>query len=87
MEPESIGVLAAFALAVIVILIYRKGQKARLREAKSAYDAALKSGDKMAAVTAGRNYYKILRGNKLTTSDELAITNDLATMKDNFRSN
>jgi hypothetical protein len=46
----------------------------------SAYQQAMHSGDKAAALRAGRAYYAKLRGGRLTVYDEQALTNDLSTM-------
>ena len=46
----------------------------------SAYQLAIKSGNKRDALAAGRAYYAKARGGKLTIYDEQALTNDLSTM-------
>lgn len=55
--------------------------KKELQTLKTEYQIALRSGDKQAALIAGRNYYSALRKGKLTIYDEQAISNDLAAMK------
>lgn len=47
---------------------------------KKKYDAALRSGNRAAALKAGRAYYASKRGGKLTTVDEQSIANDMSTM-------
>jgi Tfp pilus assembly protein PilO len=49
---------------------------------KEHYEQCLKGTDKRVALNAGRAYHKSLRSNKiLTMYDEMAIANDLSTMK------
>lgn len=57
-------------------------EKAKLQaKLKADYDAAKTSGDKNAALKAGRLYYASLRDKAaLTVYDEQALTNDLASM-------
>lgn len=44
------------------------------------YQKAISSGDKSAALQAGRAYHSHMRGGSLTLMDEQQITNDLSTM-------
>jgi hypothetical protein len=74
-----------FIVILLVIVIAVVGNNAKSKEIanlKKKYDDALRSGNKKAALDAGRNYYSKLRNNgKLTIYDEQAITNDLTAMK------
>lgn len=72
-------------LAVVGAIIYfvKYGNDKREDEQKRLYQAyqdALRSGNKGAALSAGRAYYSNLRKGKLTIYDEQAITNDLSAM-------
>ncbi|MEI6949746.1 hypothetical protein V9K67_21340 [Paraflavisolibacter sp. H34] len=79
---------AIFLLIVLVICIFllingsRKDRKRKAYtiKAKQDYDQALRSGDKRAALEAGRRYYSLLRDGNLTVYDEQALANDLNTM-------
>ena len=73
--------LPLIVLAVGIIYFIRDGANKKERMALwTAYQAALRSGDKGAALRAGRTYYSKLRGGNLTIYDEQALTNDLSTM-------
>ncbi|WP_157977171.1 hypothetical protein [Taibaiella helva] len=77
------GFLILFALvAGFIYAISNIGKKTkRIAALKLHYEQLLKSGDKPAALVAGRAYYSALRdGKMLTMYDEQAITNDLSTM-------
>lgn len=65
----------------LVLVVYKRGKQAFIREKKAAYLAALKSGNKTEALMAGRKYYSELRGGDLTIYDEQALANDLSTIK------
>jgi hypothetical protein len=81
MAPEGWGGLAAILLLAVITVLYYKGRIARIKESKTIYEKALKSGNKEEALKAGRIYYERLRGGRLTIYDEQAITNDLSAMK------
>lgn len=71
-----------FVAAIVWLVVWlNKRNNKEIRLLRANYEAALKGGDKQAALQAGRLYYSRLRGNKLTIYDEQAISNDLATMK------
>lgn len=76
--------LLIWSLILLVVFgiyaLYRKGKNALIREKKAAYDHARKSGDRQAALEAGRRYYAELRGGTLSVYDEQALNNDLSTM-------
>ena len=68
-------------IIIVGIFIYvRNANNKKRAELQEAYQRALASGDKQAALYAGRAYYSKLRGGKLTIYDEQAITNDLSAM-------
>jgi hypothetical protein len=67
-------------IVVICLIVSNQNTKAR-KQLWSAYQQALNSGDRAAALRAGRAYYAKLRGGRLTIYDEQALTNDLSTMK------
>ena len=69
-------------VAFVARVIHVAQQKSnRTKELKAEYEAALNSGDKKAALEAGRAYYSFQREDgKLTIFDEQAITNDLSVM-------
>jgi hypothetical protein len=71
-------------LAVVVGIIYYFVNASNTEERKklwTAYHLAIKSGDKRAALIAGRAYYAKKRGGKPTSYDEQSIANDLSTME------
>lgn len=80
MGGSEIALIFFVILLLIAIAFYRKGKKSFVQEKKAAYLAALKSGDKQAALIAGRNFYEEARGGVLTIKDEQAIANDLSKM-------
>ena len=65
----------------IIFFITSTNSDTESKKLWSAYQQALKSGNKRDALTAGRAYYAKKRGGKLTLYDEQALTNDLATME------
>ena len=69
-----------------VIQLIQKKRKV-IESYKNSYENALKSGDKSAALIAGRKYYSMLRGGVLSTYDEQAIANDLSAMKSTWLQN
>lgn len=79
-------VLFILPTALLVLLAYffyiRKAQKdmAKAETLRQAYEKALNSGNKAAALRCGRAYFEYLRGGRLTIYDEQSITNDLAAM-------
>ncbi|WP_300597338.1 hypothetical protein [Niabella sp.] len=85
-------IIGCVILALIVSSIRQKvkedQEKRRLQEERQqlaeelrrAYDEALRSGNKMDALAAGRAYYSHLRDGQLTLFDEQAIANDLSAM-------
>lgn len=79
--------MTTFFIIILLIIVFFiiVGINAKSKEIvnlKQQYDNALRSGNKKAALDAGRNYYSKLRNNgKLTIYDEQAITNDLTAMK------
>jgi hypothetical protein len=72
--------LVIIAIVFALIFMSNNAKAKELEALKQEYDRALLSGDKKAALTAGRNYYSRLRNGKLTIYDEQAITNDLTAM-------
>lgn len=78
------GLIILFVVALLTVIIYevyRKGKNALIAEKWKAYRNAIESGNKQAALNAGRAYYAELRGGELTMYDEQAIANDLSTIK------
>ncbi|MCL1931243.1 MAG: hypothetical protein FWF55_05465 [Treponema sp.] len=74
-----IGIVVVIFIIGCVIGFFKAQKRSEL---KNAYDEALKGTDKQKALSAGREYYASLRKGKiLTTYDEAAINNDIATMK------
>jgi hypothetical protein len=75
-------VLPFLLLGIIVIVLIVTNQNANERKQLwSAYQKTLGAGDKAAALRAGRAYYSKLRKGIPTAADELALNNDLSTMK------
>ena len=62
------------------VLLYFVIRSRSIAKLKRRYDEALKSGNKVAALKAGREYYAALRNGRLTVYDEQAIANDLSVM-------
>lgn len=75
------GVWITLLVIVGIIIAVSNSNSKKRKELWSAYQRALASGDKRAALEAGRAYYSRLRGGKLTIYDEQALTNDLSTMR------
>lgn len=76
-------ILPILAIAIIIMMVVKYLNNKKADRIWPEYQDALKSGDKKAALDAGRKYYSALRGGKLTIYDEQAITNDLLTMDEN----
>ncbi len=75
-------------LGIIAIYFFLKSSKkeqAITSEIKLKYEKAIKDGNKVLALTLGRQYYSRLRGGKLSIYDEQAITNDLSTINNYFQ--
>lgn len=73
-----------FTIVLLVVIIAIFGSISNSKEIaklKQQYDKALRSGNKKAALDAGRSFYSKIRNGKLTIYDEQAITNDLTAMK------
>jgi len=81
-------------LVVVIILFglyvfFKIRRKRKIEEMRNTYQEALKGTDKAYALTTGRIYYSALRSKGtasfsdgvLTTYDEAALNNDIATMK------
>lgn len=70
-------------VAIVVWIAYRniRHDKALISELKQKYDAALSKSDRQIALKAGREYYARLNGGTVAAHDELAIQNDLLSMK------
>ena len=82
----------AISIIIIVIILYFYNEKnKKISRLKAEYEKALKGKDKGRALNAGRAYYKGLRekyglrrmafGSSLTSADEVAIMNDINSMK------
>jgi hypothetical protein len=84
-DDKTIAVLGFLIIAIPVLwwLISKGNRTIKKQHAAlyKQYQQALKSGDKQAALQAGRRYYSAVRGGRLTIYDEQALTNDLAAMK------
>ncbi len=85
---DLINIIVCFliAAACLFIIVWRIKYEfftkpKQIRTARSNYNTALKSGNKVDALNKGRAYYSLLRNGDLTIYDEQAITNDLSTMK------
>ena len=75
------GVWIFLIIVVGIIIAVSTSNSKKKKELQEAYQRALASGNKQAALQAGRAYYSKVRGNgKLTIYDEQAITNDLSAM-------
>ena len=74
------GFCIVFLIALTIYSMVRHRKKVSI--ASSNYDAAQASGDRTAALRAGRIYYGLKRRGKPNGDDELAISNDLAAMKE-----
>lgn len=60
----------------LVHILKNKMEKG-IQDAKREYDRALQSKNKVLALSAGREYYKKLRGGTLSITDEMCIMNDI----------
>ena len=63
----------SFYIGHIITSRVQKG----IQDAKGEYDRALQSKNKVLALSAGREYYKKLRGGTLSITDEMCIMNDI----------
>jgi hypothetical protein len=81
MSWSYILLIIVLVLVVILAYFYQRGKQSLIREKKAKYLNAIREGNKVKALEAGREYYSLIRGGRLTLYDEQAITNDLSTIK------
>jgi Tfp pilus assembly protein PilO len=85
----AIVVLVVFVIAVAILItgdykLNKVGNELREQEKQrlsDEYQTALQSNDKVAALNAGRKYKSFIRKGGLNITDEVAIMNDINTMK------
>ncbi|WP_121353819.1 hypothetical protein [Flavisolibacter nicotianae] len=82
--------MAILILVIVVSIFYRNNdpdetdrkEQVVIAKLKEQYRQALKSGNRAAALEAGRTYYRYLRNSReLSSQDEQAIAKDLAAME------
>lgn len=76
-------IVGVFLIGGIAAIAYYQNKEDvnRIDRRREAYNAAITSGNKQAALEAGRKYYASMRENgRLTLYDEQAIANDLRAM-------
>lgn len=79
---EKILFLAFGMLIIIFIAVGSLNKSDKLKMLKEKYETALQGMDKEAAITAGQDYYRFLRGGELTYDDEITIFRDVRHIPD-----
>ena len=74
---EKLLFLAFGMLVIIFIAVGSLNKSDKIKLLKEKYEAALQGVDREAAIVAGQDYYRTLRGGELTIEDEMIIFKDV----------
>lgn len=79
---EKLLFLAVGMLIIIFIAVGALNKNDKLKLLREKYEAALQGLDKEAAIAAGQDYYRFLRGGELLYDDEITIFRDVRHIPD-----